>query len=263
MGAPRQRRHGHGTVTDRRRVTSVLALALLTASAIGIGASGAHAGKPARPKWAIHGPYHPSINPAEFVTRIDNRWFPLDPGTAYHFRGYSDQTRQTDDVVVTHRTKKVLGIACTVVRDTVSEHGTPVERTFDWYAQDTHGNVWYMGENSLERKNGRLVRASDSWQAGVNGGKPGIIMEGDPKPGDVYRQEYYPPGGGLDQARVIRIVASKRVPAGIYERTLSTIEWSPVEPQLEKKYYAAGVGEIAEQVVAGGHERFELVRVSH
>jgi hypothetical protein len=120
-----------------------------------------------------------------------------------------------------------------------------------------------MGENSLERKHGRLVRASDSWQAGVNGGKPGIIMEGAPKPADVYRQEYYPPGGGLDQARVIGTIPKMTVPAGTYGHVLSTIEWSPVEPQLEKKWYAAGVGEIKEKVVAGGHERFQLVRVTH
>jgi hypothetical protein len=88
-------------------------------------------------------------------------------------------------------------------------------------------------------------------------------MEGDPKPGDVYRQEYYPPGGGLDQARVLGTVATMKVPAGTYKRALRTIEWSPVEPQLEKKYFAAGVGEIQEQVVAGGHERFQLVRVTH
>jgi hypothetical protein len=36
-----------------------------------------------------------------------------------------------------------------------------------------------------------------------------------------------------------------------------------VEPQLEKKDYAAGLGEIKEQVVKGGHEAFELVRVTH
>lgn len=203
------------------------------------------------------------IKPADFVPTVDNRYFPLEPGTVFHYRGYSGPTRQTDDVAVLHRTKEILGIRCTVVRDTVSERGKAVERTFDWYAQDAQGNVWYMGENSLELKHGRLVRADDSWRAGLTGGKPGIIMEGNPKPGDVYRQEYYPPGGGLDQARVIGTVASVNVPAGTYREALSTIEWSPVEPQLEKKYYAAGVGEIQEQVVAGGHERFQLVRVTH
>jgi len=250
---------GISAVKDGRGVTAALALAFFAALAPGAGS----AGRPAAPKWALHGPYNPALHRADFVSKIDNRYFPLEPGTAFHFRGYSGTTRQTDDVVVTHLTKDILGIRCTVVRDTVSEHGTAVERTFDWYAQDNHANVWYMGENSLERKHGRLVRADDSWQAGVNGGKPGIIMEGDPKPGDVYRQEYYPPGGGLDQARVLGTVAKMTVPSGSYEHVLRTIEWSPVEPQLEKKYYAAGIGEIQEQVVAGGHERFKLVGITH
>jgi hypothetical protein len=148
------------------------------------------------------------------------------------------------------------------VRDTVSEHGTAVERTFDWYAQDKRGNVWYMGEDSLERKNGRLVRAGDSWQAGVNGAKPGIIMRGRPRAGDVYRQEYYPPGGALDQARVLGFTGPIRVPAGTFKRVLVTIEWSPVEPQLEKKYYVAGIGEVMEKVVAGAHEQFQLAKVT-
>ena len=240
----------------------MVAVGFLAAVAVAAGSSG-NSKRPTPPRWALHGPYHPTINPADFVSRVGNRYFPLEPGTTFHYRGYSGRARQTDDVAVLHSTKMILGIRCTVVRDTVSERGTAVERTFDWYAQDTHGNVWYMGENSLERKHGRLVRADDSWESGVNGGKPGIIMEGDPKPGDVYRQEYYPPGGGLDQARVIGTVASVQVPAGTFRETLSTIEWSPVEPQLEKKYYAAGLGEIREQVVAGGHERFQLVRVTH
>jgi hypothetical protein len=156
----------------------------------------------------------------------------------------------------------VLGIRCTVVRDTVSQHGAPIERTFDWYAQDKHGNVWYMGEDSLELKNGRFVRADDSWQGGVHGAKPGIIMEAHPKGGDVYRQEYYPRGGALDQARVIG-KTSVRVPYGAFKHSLTTLEWSPVEPQFERKEYAAGIGEIRERVVQGGHEQFALVSVTH
>jgi hypothetical protein len=117
-----------------------------------------------------------------------------------------------------------------------------------------------MGEDSLELKNGRFVRADDSWQGGVNGAKPGIIMEAHPKGGDVYRQEYYPPGGALDQARVIG-KTSVRVPYGAFKRSLTTLEWSPVEPQLERKEYAAGIGEIRERVVQGGHEQFALVSV--
>jgi hypothetical protein len=217
---------------------------------------------PSAPSWVLHGPYAPSIDPANFVRRVDNRYFPLKPGTGFHYAGVREAASQTDDMVVTRGTKRVLGVTCTVVRDTVSENGKPVERTFDWYAQDKHGNIWYMGEDSLEMKNGRFVRASDSWQAGVNGAKPGIIMEGDPQLGDVYRQEYYRPGGALDQARVLDRGAKLRVPYGSFTRALVTIEWSPVEPQLEKKYYVAGIGEIKEQVVAGGREQFQLVNVT-
>jgi len=215
------------------------------------------------PSWVLHSRYSPTIDPANFVSRIDNRYFPLVPGTAFHYRGYSGDTAQTDDMVVTYATKKILGVTCTVVRDTVAEDGKPVERTFDWYAQDKDGNVWYLGENSLEMKNGRFVRASDSWESGVNGARPGIIIEGHPKSGDIYRQEYYPPGGALDQALVLRAHPTVVVPSGRYERSLATVEWSPVEPQLEKKWYAAGVGEIREQVVQGGHEAFQLVAVTH
>jgi hypothetical protein len=211
----------------------------------------------------IHGAYAPSIDPANFVTTVDNRWFPLAPGTAFHFKGVRGKTPQRDDAVVTRQTKKVLGITCTVVRDTVSENGRPIERTFDWYAQDRQGNVWYMGEAAFERKNGRFVRASDSWKAGVDHAKPGIIMRADPQPGDVYRQEYYPKGAALDQAHVAGTFATVRVPAGTFRRVLVTDEWSPVEPQIERKWYAAGIGEIKEQVTAGGHEQFQLVRITH
>jgi hypothetical protein len=218
---------------------------------------------PRPPRWVLRGPYAPSIDPANFVATVDNRYFPLKPGTGFHYRGTADGTPQRDDMVVTHAVKRVLGVRCTVVRDTVSEHGKPIERTFDWYAQDKQGNVWYMGEDSFERKHGRFVRARDSWEAGVTGAKPGVIMRARPRPGDVYRQEYYRPGGALDQARVLGRSGLVQVPAGAFRRPLATIEWSPVEPQLEKKWYAAGIGEIKEQVVQGGHEQFELVRVTH
>src|SRR5437764_13330430 len=103
-------------------------------------------------------------------------------------------------MVVTGQTKVILGVKCTVIRDSVSQRGRLVERTLDWYAQDKFGNVWYMGEDAREVEAGHLVRANDSWQGGVNGAQPGIIMPGNPRPGDEYRQEYYP-RFALDQAR--------------------------------------------------------------
>jgi hypothetical protein len=212
----------------------------------------------------IHGPYAPKIDAANFVRRIDNRYLPYKPGTRIHFTGVRGKTPQTDDEVVLHRTKTILGITCTVVRDTVSEHGRAVERTDDFYAQDRDGNVWYMGEDSFERNRaGRFVKASDSWRSGVDGGKPGIIMPAHPRRGDAYRQEYYPPGKALDEARVLRLGATRKVPLGTFRHVLVTSEFSPAEPQTERKYYAPGVGEIAEHVVKGHHEAFRLVSVKH
>jgi hypothetical protein len=209
----------------------------------------------------IHGPYAPKIDPASFVTRIDNRYLPYPPGMRIRFEGVRGTTKQTDVEVVLRRTKKILGVRCTVVRDTVSEHGHAVERTDDWYAQDKAGNVWYMGEDAFERHNGRFVKAGDSWQSGVKGAHPGIIMPAQPKPGDAYRQEYYPPGKALDEARVLRLTGTLTVPYGRFKHVLVTSEYSPLEPQTEQKYYAPGVGEIAERVVKGHHEEFRLISV--
>ncbi|TML00935.1 MAG: YjbF family lipoprotein [Actinobacteria bacterium] len=208
----------------------------------------------------IHGPYHPSIDPANFVRTIDNAFLPYSPGMRIRFKGVRGTTPQVDQELVLHRTVRILGLTCTVVRDTVSEHGRAIELTDDFYAQDRQGNVWYMGEDSFERnKAGRFVKASDSWRGGVNGGKPGIIMPADPKVGDAYRQEYYPPGKALDEARVLRRGARLTVPLRSFRHVLVTSEFSPAEPQTERKYYAPGVGEIAEHVVKGHHEAFKLV----
>jgi len=245
---------------NRALVLPMVGVALVAALVLGAGLSSA--GKPKPPPWALHGSYSPKIDPANFVAAVDNRYFPLKPGTAFHYNGFKGKTPQIDDMVVTRQTIRILGVTCTVVRDTVSQHGKPLERTFDWYAQDKQGNVWYMGEDARELQNGRFVRASDSWKAGVNGAKPGIIMRGNPKPNEVYRQEYYLPGGALDQGRVLGLGVSVKVPYGTFTKSLATIEWSPVEPQFEKKYYVSGIGEVKEQVTQGGHERFELVSLT-
>ncbi len=213
----------------------------------------------------IHGKYSPTIDPANFVATVDNRYLPFKPGTGLHYKGVAEdgKTPQTDDEVVTHQTKRILGVNSTVVRDVVSERGTPIEKTFDWYAQDKQGNVWYMGEDAREFHHGQSVKAPDSWQAGVNGAQPGIIMPGNPQPGESYRQEYYP-GHALDQARVVGPNGTVNVPAGAYKRPLVTVETSSLEPGAEEqKFNAPGVGVVKEQVVKGNHERFELVSITH
>ncbi len=261
--------HGRLKQLPPRASASTIVFALLVMLASGCGSSGERRSSTTAPSKSassltpVRGPYSPSIDPANFVSRIDNRFWPLEPGTAFHYKGRRGEVAQTDDELVTHQTKQILGISCTVVRDTVSERGRPIERTLDFYAQDKQGNVWYLGEDSFELKNGHFVKASDSWRSGVDGAKPGIIMPANPQPGDRYRQEYYPPGEALDEAHVLGYRGPVKVTYGTFKRSLVTSEFSPLEPQTEEKYYVAGVGEILERVVKGHHEEFQLVSVTH
>jgi hypothetical protein len=212
------------------------------------------------------GTYSPRIDPASFVDVVNNRYFPLKPGTGFHYRGVAEdgKTPQSDDMVVTRQTKKILSVKCTVVSDIVSSGGKQIERTFDWYAQDKYGNVWYMGEDTRELEDGRFVKADDSWEAGVNGAQPGIIMPGDPQPDGSYRQEYYP-GHAEDQARILGSGGALTVPAGSFSQTLLTEETAPeLDPGVaERKYYVAGLGDVKEQTVSGNHEQIQLVSVTH
>jgi hypothetical protein len=251
---------------SRGTVAAATACALIAVAIAADGASaaaGMTTSPPPQQLAPIHGHYTPAINPSNFVSKVDNPYWPLKPGTGFHFKGVKGTTPQRDDETATHRTKQILGITGTVVRDTVSEASGPVERTFDYYAQDKYGNAWYMGERSLEKRSGHWVTASDSWLAGRDGGLPGIIMPADPKPGDAYRQEYYPPGEALDQARVLSLRGRATVPNGSYRHVLVTSEYSPLEPQTEQKYYVKGLGEVKEKVVKGHHEEFQLVRITH
>ena len=214
----------------------------------------------------VSGTYSPRIDPANFVDVVDNRYFPLKPGTGFHYRGVAEdgKTPQSDDMVVSHRTKEILGVRSTVVSDIVSSGGKQIERTFDWYAQDKYGNVWYMGEDTRELQNGKFVKADDSWEAGVNGARPGIIMPGNPQPDGSYRQEYYPQHAE-DQARILGSGGALTVPAGSFQQTLLTEETAPkLDPGVaERKYYVAGLGDVKEQTVSGNHEQIQLVSVTH
>jgi hypothetical protein len=185
----------------------------------------------------------------------------LKPGTSYVYKGQDAGAPQTDRVVVTHKTKTIMGVKCVVVLDTVSTSGTPVERTFDWYTQDKAGNVWYFGEDSRDFRGGRWVVSSGSWQAGVDGAKPGIIMPARLRPGKAYRQEFYP-GHAEDMGSVVGFTRSMTVPYGSFKRVLVTREWTPLEPGIvERKYYARGLGQVGEETVTGGSETMRLVTV--
>ena len=198
--------------------------------------------------------------PGDFVSRIDNKYFPLRPGTTFLYHGSEEGKARRVSVFVTHKTKMILGIRATVVLDQVRAGGKREEKTFDWYAQDKHGNVWYLGEDSSDFVNGKWIRSDGSWQAGVTGAKAGIVMKADPRVGNIYRQEYYA-GHAEDRARVVSRREQAGVPFGHFRRVLMTREDIPLEPRaLEFKFYARGIGPVLAVSVSGGSDREELVR---
>jgi hypothetical protein len=204
-------------------------------------------------------PYAPEIDPAEFTTAIDNPWLPLRPGTVWVYEGRGEAEGERIVVEVTSETRVVMGVECVVVRDTVSEDGEVVEDTFDWFAQDAEGNVWYFGEDTKDYEDGEVVSTEGAWEAGVDGAQPGIVMPGIPKVGDAYRQEYLA-GEAEDMGEILSLDERAVVPFGTFDPVLQTKDFTPLEPGVvEHKFYAEGIGLVLEVKVEGGEERVELV----
>jgi len=146
-----------------------------------------------------------------------------------------------NDVTVTHDTKTIIGIKCIVVHDTVTQKGVVKEDTFDWYAQDKDGTVWYMGEDTKEFLGANRVSTEGSWEAGVDGAEPGIMMVKEPKPGGPFYQEYYA-GHAEDMTQFVALNQSVTVPYGTFADCIKTKEWSMLESGYENKWYCKGLG---------------------
>lgn len=207
------------------------------------------------------GDYMVDIDPADFVDSIDNVYFPLEPGTIFRLRGVTDEGVENETIKVTHRTRTVMGVRTTVVKDVMRVDDELAELTFDWYAQDQEGNVWYFGEDTAEYADGKVLHHHGAWEAGVDGALPGIIMNADPQVTDSHRQEYYE-GKAEDLYWVVATGESKSVPLDTFDHVIRTLEWTPLEPKVVvEKLYAPGVGLLAERALSGGKENVRLLEV--
>lgn len=204
----------------------------------------------------ITDPYSPAIEPSNFTTKIDNPYFPLTPGTRTIYEASTEDGLQRTTTEVTRDTKKIMGVDTVVVHDTVSLDSQPVEDTLDWYAQDSDGSVWYFGEATKEFKDGSVSTAG-SFEAGVNGALPGIIMPAHPRVGDQYRQEFAK-GVAEDAGEVLSLTSSESTPlTGPVNDLLVTKDSDLLDPTGpgENKYYARGVGLILTVQTTGPRER--------
>lgn len=188
-------------------------------------------------------PYTPEL-PAEWAAAVSNPYFPLVPGTTYEYSGQTEDGLETITVEVLATTRMVNGVTATVVRDRVFLESSLIEDTYDWYAQDAAGNVWYLGEDSREIRNGQVISTAGSWEWGVDGALPGIIMWADPAAhiGQAYRQEFYR-RKAEDWGKVVAVGQTVTVPFGTLTDCIKTEDWSGLESDsLEDKYYCPQIG---------------------
>jgi hypothetical protein len=228
-----------------RPLVRVLVVAALATSTVALAG--------ARPPTPPGGAGPARLDPARFTTRIDNPYWPMAPGSRWVYRD-TDQANDTQrvEVTVTDRTVRVLGIEARVVRDVVFQQGRPREMTEDWFVQDLQGNLWQLGEVAHEFA-GTETSTAGSWRAGVDGAQPVLVLPAHPDPGTVYRQ----PGATV---QVLSAGATAKVPYGSFDQVVVTQELGSLEPdQVEREFYARGVGPVLAVTVSGGSGREELV----
>jgi hypothetical protein len=244
----------------RAWAADVAVAALAAASAVGALACGAGREGSASPVTASSCRPPPAVDPARFVHRVDNRYFPLKPGTIWRYRGREDGDPVLDVVSVSKRTKRILGVDTTVVRDRTYVNGELHEDTQDWFAQDHDGTIWYFGENTRELDEGK-VSTEGSWQAGARNARAGIFMPRRPRIGEVFHQEFAK-GVGEDCFQIVGLDTSVRVPHGSSRHALKTKEFNRLEPGvIDHKWYVPDVGQVREQTVRGGNDFLQLVSV--
>jgi hypothetical protein len=209
-------------------------------------------------------PYEVEIDPDDFVSTgiVGNDFFSLESGRTmvYEGEGADGEIIRVEEIY-TSDTKVIMGVTCVVVRAMAYEDGELIEDTYDWYAQDNEGNVWYFGEDSKDIEGGEVVSTSGSWEAGVDGALPGIIMLANPLVGLWYRQEYFK-GEAEDVGQVLSLNATVTVPFGTFNNCLQIAEWNLLEPGVvEHKFYAPGVGLLRAVAVKGGSDYEDLTAI--
>jgi hypothetical protein len=200
------------------------------------------------------------LDPAAFTADIDNEYWPMEPGSQWTYSEVDEEGNELQVVVtVTTETKEIAnGITARIVRDTVTQDGQLIEDTFDWYAQDTDGTIWYLGEDTAEFEDGEISSTAGSFEAGVDGALPGIIMPANPTDGMRYRQEYYK-GEAEDNGEILSIDEQAQTANGHFDEAVLTKDTITIEPDVvEYKLYAPGIGPVLVLGISGGGGREEL-----
>lgn len=213
--------------------------------------SGVACADPTLPDWtaATFGP-----NSAD----ITNPYLSFSTNTFSTYEGEVEEGVERIEILATQQTKTILGVETRVVRDMAYIDGVLVEIAYDWYAQDTSGNVWYFGEDVLNYNydaGGNFIGTDTggSWIADGVTTLPGMQMFAAPSVGDEYFQEWAP-GVAFDFAEVFSLTGTVDIDFGTFTgNVLVTGEgniFDDPEPTIvENKLYAPGTGLVLIQVL--------------
>lgn len=194
--------------------------------------------------------------PAHFRATVDHPFLPLRPGARWVYLSKTADGTERTVVVVESRHRTVAGISATVVHDRAYLDGRLSEDTYDWFAQDDEGNVWYLGEDTHAYEPGKPPSTEGSWEAGVGGAQGGLALPGRPAVGDRYQQEHLA-GTAEDRGEILALDAHGTVPWGAFRDAVRTRDTTPLEPDVvENKYYVRDVGTVLEEE---GADRVELI----
>jgi len=197
--------------------------------------------------------------PEHFLGTIDHPYLPLHPGARWEYRAKTSDGVERTVVVVLRDKRLVDGVEATVVHDRAYLDGTLSEDTYDWFAQDDQGNVWYLGEDTTAYEAGKAPSKEGSWEAGKAGAKAGLAMPGTPVVGDRYQQEFQN-GTAEDRGEIVALDAHGSVPWGAFTDAVRTRDTTPLEPDVvEHKYYVRDVGTVLEEEDG---DRVELISFS-
>lgn len=201
-----------------------------------------------------------------FTSNITNSLFPLMPGHILNYKGKVEEgVPATSSFDTTPNTKDIMGVECREVHEKFYIDGVLKEEMTHWFAQDVlFETVWYFGRDyKLFDKKGNVKSTEGSWMAGEQFSFPGVMMKGNAKVDDHYHHEYAK-GVAEDEAKVLSLSESVKVPYGSYDDCLMTLEYSHLNPGINmNNYYAKGVGLLRSHKISGGMKYVDLVSISH
>ncbi|MCI0363442.1 MAG: hypothetical protein L0Y44_07985 [Phycisphaerales bacterium] len=196
------------------------------------------------------------IHMCNFDNQGGNPYFNITPGAFRRLEGIDDvgafveleitALDATKDITFQAPNGEIMNVTARVVREKEWEDGALIEVSRNWFARCKATNdVFYFGEFVKIYEDGVVVSNEGSWEAGVDGAQPGVIMPSRYLLGARYMQEVAPTA--MDRAKHTQMGLTVTVPAGAFTDCVKVVETTPLEPgSTSVKIYAPGVGLIVD-----------------